>query len=100
MYLITDNLQKIIALCKKYKVKALYVFGSILTPRFNYKSDVDFSAVFNHDSDPLVAGENFMSFYMELERLMGRRIDLVDEEFIRNKYFREELDETKQLIYG
>lgn len=59
MYLITDNLQKIIALCKKYKVKALYVFGSILTPRFNDKSDVDFSAIFNHDSDPLVAGENF-----------------------------------------
>lgn len=59
MYLITDNLQKIIALCKKK-----------------------------------------MSFYMELESLMGRRIDLVDEEFIRNKYFREELDETKQLIYG
>lgn len=37
---------------------------------------------------------------MELEHLMGRRIDLVYEEFIRNKYFREELNGTKQLIYG
>lgn len=100
MHLITDNLQKIIALCKKYRVKALYVFGSILTPRFNDKSDVDFSATFNHDSDPLIAAENFMNFYMELENLMGRRIDLVDEEFIRNKYFMEELNETKKLIYG
>lgn len=100
MHLITDNLQKIIALCKKHRVKALYVFGSILTTRFNEKSDVDFSAVFNHDADPLVAGDNFMNFYIELENLMGRRIDLVDEEFIKNKYFREELDETKQLIYG
>ncbi len=98
--LITNNLPKIIALCKKYKVKSLYVFGSILTPRFNNNSDVDFSAIFNHDSDPLVAGENFMDFYMELENLMGRKIDLVDEDFIRNKYFREELNETKQLIYG
>lgn len=100
MHLILDNMQSIIALCKKYKVKALYVFGSILTPRFNDKSDVDFSAVFNHDSDPLVAGENFMNFYMDLETLMGRKIDLVDEDFIKNKYFREELNETKQLIYG
>lgn len=100
MHLINDNLQKIIALCQKYKVKTLYVFGSILTPRFNENSDVDFSAIFNHDSDPLVAGENFMNFYMELENLMGRKIDLVDEDFIRNKYFREELNETKQLIYG
>lgn len=98
--LITNNLPKIITLCKKYKVKSLYVFGSILPPRFNNNSDVDFSAIFNHDSDPLVAGENFMDFYMELENLMGRKIDLVDEDFIRNKYFREELNETKQLIYG
>ena len=100
MHLITDNIQKIFTLCIKYKVKALYVFGSILTPSFNEKSDVDFSATFYHDSDPLVAGENFMNFYMDLEKLMGRRIDLVDEDFIKNKYFREELDETKQLIYG
>lgn len=100
MRLITDNLHKIIALCKKYKVKTLYVFGSILTPRFNENSDVDFSATFNHDPDPLVAGENFMNFYMDLEDLIGRRIDLVDEDFLRNKYFIEELNETKQLIYG
>lgn len=100
MHLITVNIHKIIALCKKYKVKTLYVFGSILTPRFNENSDVDFSATFNHDPDPLVAGENFMNFYMDLEDLMGRRIDLVDEDFLRNKYFIEELNETKQLIYG
>ena len=100
MHLITDNIQKIIALCKMYKVKSLYVFGSILTPRFNENSDVDFSATFNHDSDPLVAGENFMEFYMALEDLMGRRIDLVDEDYLKNPYFIEELNETKQLIYG
>lgn len=100
MHLITDNIQKIIALCKKYKVKTLYVFGSILTPRFNDKSDVDFSATFNHDSDPLIAGENFINFYADLEDLMGRRIDLVDEDYLRNPYFIEELNETKQLIYG
>lgn len=100
MHLINDNLQMIIALCKKYKVKALYVFGSILTPRLNDESDVDLPAVFNHDSGHLLAWENFTNFYMELEHLMGRRIDLVYEEFIRNKYFREELNGTKQLIYG
>lgn len=98
--LITDNLSKIIALCKKYKVKTLYVFGSILTPRFNENSDVDFSATFNHDPDPLIAGENLLNFYMDLEELMGRRIDLVDEDCLKNPYFIEELNETKQLIYG
>ena len=100
MKLITDNLQQIIALCKKHGVKALYVFGSILTSRFNETSDVDFSATFHHDADPVKAGENFMSFYIGLQDLMGRRIDLVDEDYIRNPFFKEELAETKQLIYG
>lgn len=100
MHLITDNLQKIIALCHKYKVKTLYVFGSILTPRFNDNSDVDFLAKFQREDDPLVAGENRIQFYIHLTELMGRKIDLVDEDCIRNPYFREELEETKQLIYG
>ena len=35
MKLIENNIQKIVALCKKYKVNKLFVFGSILTDRFN-----------------------------------------------------------------
>ena len=100
MHLITDNLEQIYALCRKYGVKTLCVFGSILTSRFNENSDVDFSATFYPEEDPLVAGENRIQFYMSLEDLMGRRIDLVDEECLKNPYFIEELEETKQLIYG
>ena len=100
MHLITDNLEQIYALCRKYGVKTLCVFGSILTPRFNENSDVDFSATFYPEEDPLVAGENRIQFYMSLEDLMGRRIDLVDEDYLKNKYFIEELEETKQKIYG
>lgn len=100
MYLITDNLEQIYALCRKYRVKTLCVFGSILTPRFNENSDVDFSATFYPEEDPLVAGENRIQFYISLEDLMGRRIDLVDEDNLKNPYFIEELEETKQLIYG
>ncbi len=41
MKLIENNLQRIIALCKKHKVHRLFVFGSILTNRFTDTSDVD-----------------------------------------------------------
>lgn len=41
MNLIENNSQKIFALCKKHKVGKLFVFGSILTDRFNEDSDVD-----------------------------------------------------------
>ena len=100
MKLIELNLEKIYELCRKYKVKTLSVFGSILTDRFNDESDVDFSATFYPEEDPFVSGENFMDLYIALEELMGRKIDLVDESIIRNPYFKEELEETKQLIYG
>ena len=100
MKLIELNIEKIYELCRKYKVKTLSVFGSILTDRFNDESDVDFSATFYPEEDPLVSGDNFINLYMGLEKLMGRKIDLVSEEAIRNKYFKEELEETKQLIYG
>lgn len=96
-------MDKIIALCKKYKVAKLWVFGSILTPRFNDESDVDFSVDFDADTinrEGLDWADIFFDFMHELETLMQRRIDLVDETAIRNPYFRKELDNTKQLIYG
>ena len=47
MNLIESNMDKIIALCKKYKVSKLFVFGSILTNRFNDNSDIDLVVDFN-----------------------------------------------------
>ena len=99
MNLIYDNLDRIITLCKKYKVKNMSVFGSILTPRFNEESDVDLSVNMLPEEDPLIAGENFLNLYLDLHDLLGRRVDLVSEDCIRNPYFKEELEATKQLIY-
>ena len=62
MHPITDNHQKVIALCNKYMVKALNVFGSILTSRLNENNDVDFSATFHPEEDLLVACENRIQF--------------------------------------
>lgn len=92
------NIDKIAALCRKYKVAKLWVFGSILTDRFNDESDVDFSVIFHYDQiqDLFLT---FFDFIDELQQLLGRKIDLVDETAVKNSYFREELDRTKLLIY-
>lgn len=100
MKLIERNILHIIDLCKRFKIKKLYVFGSILTDRFSENSDVDFSFHFEDEVDYHNYSDLFLGFYNELKRLLGREIDLVDESSVRNKYFREELDDTKQLIYG
>lgn len=99
MKLIEMNMDKIIALCRKYKVAKLWVFGSILTDRFNDDSDVDFSVIFNYDQIPDLFIV-FFDFIDELQHLLGRRVDMIDETAIRNQIFRNELNKTKRLIYG
>lgn len=103
MKIIEINLDRISALCKKYMVSRLWVFGSILTPRFNEESDIDFSvdfdseAINHHNAD---WSDCFFGLMHGLEEITGRRVDLVDEAGVRNSFFRKELDMTKQLIYG
>ena len=103
MKLIEMNIDKIAVLCKKYRVAKLWIFGSILTPRFNAESDVDFSVDFDAtaiDREGLDWVNVFFGFMHDLESLLGRKIDLVDEVAVKNPYFRKELDATKRLIYG
>lgn len=101
MKLIELNLDKIIELCKKFHVRRLWVFGSILTSRFNDKSDVDLCVDFDWDNIPLMeAADNFFDFQYALEDIFGRKVDLTDDSAVRNPYFREELNEKRRLIYG
>ena len=103
MKLIELNMDKIVALCKKYKVAKLWVFGSILTPRFNDQSDVDFSVNFDSDiinREQLDWADLFFGFLDELKTILGRDVDIVFDDCVENPYFRKELDSTKQLIYG
>lgn len=101
MKLIELNMDKIVALCKKYKVAKLWVFGSILTDRFNDNSDVDFSVTFDKKNIPLLDyADNYLDFLGELKSLLSRNIDLVTEDSLSNPYFIKSLNSTKQLIYG
>ena len=101
MKLIELNMDKIIALCKKYKVAKLWVFGSILTDRFNDDSNIDFSMIFDKKNIPLLDyADNYLDFINELKKLLSRDVDLVTEDSLRNPYFIKNLNSTKRLIYG
>lgn len=100
MKLIELNLEKIYELCRKYKVKTLSVFGSILTDRFNDESDVDFLFRFEPEVDYNNYADLYFELLDELKLLFGREVDLVDEKTLRNPYFIAEVESTKQLIYG
>lgn len=101
MKLIELNISKIIEICQRFHVCKLWVFGSILTPRFSQSSDIDFCVDFDWQNIPLLqSADNFFGFQNALEELLGRKVDLTDDSSVRNPYFREELNETRQLIYG
>jgi predicted nucleotidyltransferase len=78
----------------------MYAFGSVLTNRFNANSDVDILVDFSKDITYHTYADNFFGLHDDLRSLFGRDVDLVDETTVKNRFFKEELDETKYLIYG
>lgn len=101
MKLIELNLQHILDLCRQHKVKSLAVFGSILTDRFNDNSDVDMLVNFepiDHDKFDYVS--NYFDFRDALERLFNRKVDLIEEKGLRNRFLIANINRTKRTIYG
>lgn len=99
MKLLENNISQIVALCRKHKVSKLFAFGSILTNRFNDESDVDLLVSFNK-SEVTDYFDNYFDFKYSLEDLLGRTVDLLEEQTIKNPYLKKNVDATKALIYG
>ena len=103
MGIIESNLQKIFELCRRYRVKDLSVFGSILTERFNDQSDVDLLVNFeSYDPDSMEFDyvSNYFDLKDSLEKLFNRKVDLIEDGDQLNPLFREMVYQKKQLIYG
>ena len=98
MNLIERNIDTLTILCKKHRVKELYIFGSILTQGFSDTSDIDFLVQFDK-IDILDYFDNYMDFKEKLENLFGRQIDLLKNQTIRNPIFRKVLDRDIRLVY-
>ena len=86
-------------LCEKHKVKTLYAFGSVLTDKFNKKSDVDFIVDFENLSVEDYV-DNYFNLKFSLENVLKRPIDLLEEKAIKNPYFKQNVNQQKQLVYG
>ena len=86
-------------LCKKYKVKTLSAFGSVVKGDFTSGSDIDFAVDFE-EKDPFKYFDLYHALKESLENLFQRKIDLIEIRGIKNSFFKKELDETKVHIYG
>ena len=96
---IADKIEKLLALCEKYKVNKLYIFGSVLTGRFDLKSsDIDF-IVEIEDISPIERGEILLKLWTELELLFSRKVDLISNMNLKNPYFKKQIEESRLLLY-
>jgi len=91
--------RRISNLCRQNNVKTLYAFGSILTDRFNDKSDVDL--IVNIDSsNPLEYADKYFNLKFAMQDLFNRPVDLLEEKAVKNPYFINSVNATKKLIYA
>jgi predicted nucleotidyltransferase len=87
------------SLCNRHKVKTLYAFGSVLTDKFNKDSDVDLIVDFQEIPVEDYA-DNYFDLKFSLQDILNRPIDLLEEQAIKNPYFRKGIEQQKQLVYG
>jgi predicted nucleotidyltransferase len=97
MYL-DKYINQIRTLCDRNKVKYLFVFGSILSDKFAESSDIDLIVDINSD-DPIDYAENYFNLKFQLENLLNRPIDLLEERALNNPFLKESINKSKKLLY-
>ncbi len=99
MGFVDQNMDELRRLCIMYNVEKMYLFGSVLTPNFNNRSDIDFLVKFK-DIDLSTYFDNYMNFKSNLENLFGREVDLVEEQTLKNPILINSINKSKELVYG
>jgi predicted nucleotidyltransferase len=98
--LLTSIQPQITELCRRFHVRRLEAFGSIVTDRFEVdSSDLDFLVEF----EPLHEGQHADAYFgllAELQSLSGRSVDLVMTSAIRNRFFLQAIEPTRTLLYA
>jgi predicted nucleotidyltransferase len=97
--LVDEKKPEIVALCKRFGIRSLDLFGSAATGTFDpAHSDLDFVVDLGPYDDAIA--DRYLDFAEALEALFGRSVDLVTEKSIRNPYLRYQVDTQKVRIYA
>ncbi len=99
MEILSQYTEQIKMLCELNKVKTLFAFGSITTDKFRPDSDIDLIVDID-ENDPISYSDKYFNLKFQLEEILKRQIDLLEQKAIRNRFLKKEIDQTKVLIYG
>jgi predicted nucleotidyltransferase len=85
----------IAALCRKYRVSELSIFGSALRPDFGEHRDLDLLVTFKPDA---AIGLEYVQLQRELAAVTGRQVDLVSKKGLK-PVIREQVLAEAQVLY-
>jgi uncharacterized protein len=98
MNVLNQHIDQIKRLCELNKVSSLFAFGSVTTDKFKPDSDIDLVVEID-DNDPFSYSDKYFNLKFQLEEILKRQIDLLEQKSIRNRFLKSEIDRTKVLIY-
>jgi uncharacterized protein len=90
--------EKIEDFCLRWKIKEMSLFGSVLREDFSPESDVDILVSFYEDARWSLF--DWVDMIEELKEIMGREVDLVERESLRNPFRRRAILTDKEMIYA
>ena len=97
---IADRKEEIITICRHYRVTRLEVFGSAArgTDFDPETSDADFLVEFG---SPYRDGrfKQYMGLVQDLSDTLGRKVDLLCIDYIRNKRLQKVINESREVVY-
>jgi uncharacterized protein len=98
--LLQDKRDAITALCARFGVIRLDVFGSALRDDFRPgESDVDLLVEFA-PMEPRALADAYFGMLDALRELLGGEVDLVMADAVTNPYIAREIERTKQALYA
>ncbi len=97
---IDPQLEQVSSLCRRYGVRKLELFGSATTGAFDpQRSDLDFLIDFDPDGNDSLF-HRYFGLNEDLEALLGRKVDLVMVGTLKNPYFIDSVNKTRQTVYA
>ena len=97
---IESKMPELRALCEKYHVARLELFGSATTDEWNPQtSDFDFLVTFTPPSPPMTGFDQYMGLLLDLQAILERKVDLLEECAMKNRYLIRRVNETRKPLY-
>jgi predicted nucleotidyltransferase len=88
--------EKLAEFCKKYHIRKLSLFGSVISENFRQDSDVDVLVEF--EIGQVVGLLRLAGMELELSEILGRKVDIRTPADL-SRYFREEVVSSAEVQY-